>query len=535
MPLFSFRRKQRSVLEIFKVFLSLLEKYTRICRILFVVIISASGFLGSESAHSQPIELPNLTIDIEPKVQPKEQPPRRPHYFRTGLEMGILLGGATIWYWLDRERQVADWDYDSLGERFSLDAWRFDNNPFDINYFWHGIAGTYYYALARANGFSTNSSLAVSFFTSLAWEYLFEFREKISIVDVIYTPASGLTFGEFFHILGLSLQQEKNPSWLTSIARWTVGFPVSLHQALDKKTPHFPPIWKRLSFSYHLMNVDTKTTKVESIENNVFVHGISFDGRISTIPNYLESNDQKSFFYGTKLLYLQADLNFSQNSPNAFAQKVSMNFFSESYLLGYHWQTAGPTQKALTIGSSMATQYSDQSFSSWHDQISVLHLPGVALNAHIGHGALQIRAELRGNLDFAGILALPYAQWKNDNPSITTETSIVRKSGYYYGYGRSLRMLLEANIGPFCLGTALYWGHYDSIEGLGRKQEEITHDLEFSDSIIRFQGWLNFRPPSSSYYLGFHMGSNTWDATLYEKYSASQKATAVKAIFGVAY
>ena len=129
------------------------------------------------------------------------------HWLRAAIEEGLLLGAGTAWYWIDRERQVADWDFPSLKQRFNFEAWRLDSNPFPINFFGHAFNGAGFHLLARSNDLSLPAALGYGFATSMVWEYALEFREKISINDVILTPIAGLTGGEFFHWLAVTSRE----------------------------------------------------------------------------------------------------------------------------------------------------------------------------------------------------------------------------------------------------------------------------------------------------------------------------------------
>src|SRR5688500_1982174 len=75
-------------------------------------------------------------------------------HLRAIVEEAALVGAGAAWYWIDRERQVADWDFPSLKQRVTLEALRFDNNPFPINFAWHTVDGGGYHLMARTNEMS---------------------------------------------------------------------------------------------------------------------------------------------------------------------------------------------------------------------------------------------------------------------------------------------------------------------------------------------------------------------------------------------
>ena len=78
----------------------------------------------------------------------------------------------------------------------------FDDDLFATNALAHPFAGAIYYQIARGNGLSPLASLAASFLTSTAWEYLGEWDEKPSTNDLILTPAGGAVIGEATYRLG---------------------------------------------------------------------------------------------------------------------------------------------------------------------------------------------------------------------------------------------------------------------------------------------------------------------------------------------
>lgn len=133
------------------------------------------------------------------------EPEERPHYMRPALEIGAGLAAASAWYVLDR-RNVFDWDRPSARQRFNGEAWRFDNNPFPINFIWHPLSGSGMYALARGNRLGVWSSFVYVLAGSSVWEFAIEFNEKVSISDLIATPGAGLVIGEFAHKLAMGSQ-----------------------------------------------------------------------------------------------------------------------------------------------------------------------------------------------------------------------------------------------------------------------------------------------------------------------------------------
>lgn len=412
-----------------------------------------------------------------------------PHYLRAGLEMAALLGVGTVWYWVDRERQVADWDYPSLKQRFSLDVIRYDNNDFWINFIAHPLDGAAFHAFSRANHLSLAESFGYGMLTSLAWEYALEFREKVSLNDIIVTPAAGLTIGEFTHRLGQLLNARRRSGearWWHDLAAWTVGSPVAVHDWLDTpRAAHagsllpgsqaHSDIWHDIRVSYGWTVADVNGAAQDSF------HSLRLDGRLVAIPGYLRPGRLQRAFADADLTSLRLDIDFG-------ARGSGVDVYADTVLLGFHTQriSSQGTGAALTVGTSLGYRYLDETREPWKDQLGIAHLPGLAVEAHLTgrHAALRAYARLHG--DFAGLRAHPYAAWEAENPDIVGK-NILRKQGYYYGWGWSGRVG-AALVSPYVeVGGELFYGHYDSHEGLDRTQETVEYDVEAASTVRDYE------------------------------------------------
>lgn len=111
----------------------------------------------------------------------------------------------------------------------------FDSDNFRTNYIEHPIAGSFWYSIARHDGFSILESFGFSVFSStFIWEYGFEqVLERASINDLIVTPVIGSVLGELAYqiykqienndgrvlgspALGTAIQAITNPGYFIS-------------------------------------------------------------------------------------------------------------------------------------------------------------------------------------------------------------------------------------------------------------------------------------------------------------------------------
>jgi len=433
----------------------------------------------------------------------------RPHpkFLRTSIEMAMAIGGGAAWYWIDRDRQVADWDFPSLKQRLTFEAWRFDNNPFDINFFWHTFNGLSFHVLSRSNNLSLAQAAGVGLVTSLAWEIGLEFREKVSINDVITTTGAGVAVGEFLHWFGRYINSGPKDNPLESLLRWTLGAPRSAHNALDGRVEYRGEtdrwgfngdIWHQFTVGYGFSLADTSRDGAK-LKNGAQLHHLIIDARLAALPGYLRPSHMRKFFAEGNFTSLDVNATMSSHGKGVDARADTM-------LLGYHMQDipmtdAGGPGTALTIGADIAYQYRREKFYQWRERLALMHLPGLGIDGHVLAGGLHFRASLRLHADFAGINALSYPAWKQAHPD-AVEKTILRKHGYYYAYGGSGRASLELSGRHFQLGASYFYGSYDSKENYDRSQEDVDTDVEADDRVIDYGAWLRIGPLLHNWYFG---------------------------------
>jgi hypothetical protein len=91
-----------------------------------------------------------------------------------------------------------------------------DGDPLVINLGGHALLGSELYLRARQCRFGWAGSLAFAAAASAVWEYAFEGNGvRPSAFDLVYTPISGLVFGELRH----QIWKEAAPG---SVVRWIV-------------------------------------------------------------------------------------------------------------------------------------------------------------------------------------------------------------------------------------------------------------------------------------------------------------------------
>jgi hypothetical protein len=458
---------------------------------------------------------------------PDQEEQRSAHHVRSFVEMGAGLALGATGYWILMDRNVADWDNPRPGARFDGSAWVLDNNSLGVNYLGHPLTGGASYSFARANHYGVPASFGYSFLTSFLWEFVLEFKEKVSVNDVVVTPGAGLPIGEFFYKLGLYLDTGEGSTGL-DVARWTLGTGVALDRSLDgRPAPRVQhrdtlglsrSIWHDFELHYGVLAIDTP--RFDGYAR--YYAGIS--ARLVTLPGYLSPRRFGRAFYGAEIsdFSLQAE-----GSRYGWGQLV----FADTVLAGYHAQDlrrAGTVLEgpALTVGTSIGWAYLRSAANrygavesaleqpkpriSYHvpnrrEQWGALHLPGVAADFRYARGAFH--ASFKGRLapSFGSVGAAAFYDWAAAN---LTERSkhILHRQGYFYGWGVASECDAELGLGPLRASFDLTYATYASQDGLDRHPEQLTVDVPAQGDVLMYRGSLGVAPGRTNVSVALELG-----------------------------
>jgi hypothetical protein len=453
------------------------------------------------------------------------------HLLTIGEEL-LFLGAGTAWYWLDREHNLADWDYPSWEQRLNLEAWRYDNNSFPMNFLAHTLNGAAFYAIPRANGHGVGTSAAYALATSFAWEFLIEFREKVSINDMIVTQGAGMAVGEFaaklFHYVnGLPAR----PSGTQRAVAATLGLPVWLKRRVHGEAAVVDGPYDELGFADaigHRLGVGLESRFHDWGSGAASTHGPWLRGRLSTIPGEGRPGRYDFFFHEADVATLSVFGGFGDRSRE-------LDLYADVLLLGLYTQSLDTRRRgpAATLGLAMAHRYRFRDFVGYNDRLGIVHLPGPAADLVVRFGGGELTTSWRLSADFAGVHSAAYGRWKDaelapgDRPK-----SILRKHNYYYGWGGSSRVGAALVLPPFDAFAGVTIGAYDSHEGLDRAQEEITRDPDATDRWLELDSGAGVTIPATPVRLGVGFGVNRRDSHV-ERFFAERVLRTWSANLGV--
>jgi hypothetical protein len=419
--------------------------------------------------------------------------PAKAHHLRALTEDLTFLAVGTTWYWLARDKNLVDWDRPSAKARFTLDVIRMDNNDFPINFTLHPWSGAAYYSAARTNGVSFLGSAGYALGATFMWEYVIEFREKVSFNDLIFTPLPGISLGEFFSRLALYVNRPaRAPRPAQRVAGALFGPLQALADGFDGKNS--PPVGgpaDRLGYSadvFHRFVLRSGVALQVAPGAEGWLAEIGADGSFVAIPAYGRPGRQRSFLHDADftrfwLSYLQGGIGREFDS------------YADVSLFGVYEQRIdrGGRGGSVFLGSTLGYRYRRSLMEGYHDELSATHLPGFACETLLRAPGFEWKLSYRLHPDFAGVRSLAYPAWQMTNPDQLTKTTL-GNHGYLYSFGLTSLFETWVDLRGLRLGGRSWFAYYNSKEGLDRKQEQLTSDAKGFDRVLDGEGYLRLMP-----------------------------------------
>jgi hypothetical protein len=424
------------------------------------------------------------------------QPRGPPRYWLAAAEDAGWLALGLVYYWANPSLNRADWDQSSLSDRLTVDAFRFDNNNTITNHVIHPFAGSAYYGFARVNNLGPAVAAAYGFGSAFVWEYALEWREVVSVNDLVFTGIAGLPIGEFFFQMGEYATSAPNPGWIGSVLAATFGLPRTVHQAIldDEAPPPLPLDNLGLSSArahrFLLAAHYGPNTNARSVEH---LFGFLAEAEVVALPGYGRPGEFASTFFNGA--FTEGELTLDTNS--ALSMDLDVRF--EAVYLGRYWQaythrvgSSALDGHAGLVGLSTAVEYVDHRFEDHDDQVAITHLAGPALSRWDRQGPLWSRFDLRAFVDFAAIRSLGFGRWRLQN-DVDGVKSVLVDQNYQFHLGGSARVRATAGYEQFSLGVVGSYGLYGGLEGLDREEEDVTQSATSREQIWDAQAHLGYR------------------------------------------
>jgi hypothetical protein len=443
-----------------------------------------------------PHELPTPHEPARSTQRDRQLGPGRypPSYTRAALEVAGVLSLGVAQYWSNYKTNSQDWDFPRWSDRLSSEAIRFDNNTHVTNNVLHPLAGSAYYGFSRANGLSVPAASLFTFAGSAIWEGTLEWREKVSINDMVATTVGGIAVGEFFVQLASYLNSSPTETNLAQdVAKVTLGFPVWVHDELDSRPRDPRPARDNLGFSaeytHHFSAAYQNSWIGDGVQKDI-LRGVALDARLVSLPGYLDPESFDSTFAQGNFTSGSLGLQFDGSGLRDARMRL------DAVLAGYYGQRA--THRAVIgalLGLATGLEFVAEDALQSGDQYALIHVAGPQLGATWKSNGYQLDLGVRASADFASIRSLAWPALHEADPDATYKSTLAR--GYQYNFGFSTRLAGELRLRAARLYGELGWGSYRSIQGLDRFQETITRDPAGTEVLEENRLGLALEPPDT--------------------------------------
>jgi hypothetical protein len=462
---------------------------------------------------------------------------RRKKRFKRALLQNIAhFAYATTSYWIRKDVMMEDWEYlftwEDQKKRFLfIDGMRFDSNTFQFNWT-HSLAGAIYYNYARANHLNKTESFLFSFGASYFWEFVIEFREVVSINDIISTPMGGISIGESMFQLGRFFRSRR-PTFLNKILRFLSNPVLALNDWLEKK--RVTNLYAFTSDYWYdcRLAVGPRFDTLSGWDSNSFLH-VGVESQIIDIPEYGKPGVFNKGVKDTIATEFNISGTFNKNGLyefNIFAKSVLFGHFSQNihrvganvdedemghgYLedinsndrVGYSFFLGAasafrliknnvvmlPDAESQITGAGDISDLPDRA-----DKYTVLNLLGPTFELALFNKDLKVRFMADAYGDFSMIHSHVFEKYKGLAVFGQTKATL-ENHGYYYALGFTLSSMLQVNYSNLELRGKVRYHYFDSVEGLDRFQKDILDedDFDLKDQRLIYDLSLGYRIPNT--------------------------------------
>jgi len=419
---------------------------------------------------------------------------------RALLEYFAVIAVPQAIYWAGWWGEYKPWHYrlnwkDQSKRFFTLSAWKFDSNNFFLNWM-HASAGALYYNIARSNRLNRFESFLFTLGGSFYWEYIGEWRTVVSINDNIFTILGGIPIGEAWYNLGRYFFSRtgafnKFLSFLNPLLKF--------NRWLDRKTGPLisrepEPGWHdfRLALGFWSDSISNQKWAGKNMRAHI-------DAQILSRPDAEKPGEVSQKVDATLFSGISLDILLSKG----LMSEVSFSF--RSVYLGYFRKMFDPDLNGYRfyLGLGSAFSYLKQRSTAFYDsgrirvkdihllnleeprnfrdKFAAVHIIGPVFDLTVRRGRFRARLMAEAYMDFSLVNALALNKYSIAHDIRGAKTTLVYY-GYYYGFGSSLSLRLNAEYGPLELRGRFIGQNWGSIEGHDNFQNEVFDDFHLKDS-----------------------------------------------------
>jgi hypothetical protein len=402
-----------------------------------------ASLVSLRSASAEPPRPPApLVLEPEPPIErARDRVVRRPARWSLllGESAGLLLV-PTIYYWsttsVQKEDWELDWDWPSWELKLtSLDAVSFDTGDWQSNAMRHPYIGALTYQVGRANGYGPIGSTVVDVISSVAWEYVVEYKERVSLNDLVVNTMSGFLLGEPLFQLG-RIGDQPGANW----GRRAIATMVSPFHRLHAGAGYTswtrgPPPWTRFELA---------------VGGSLGGHGATVREEATVGIDLELVADRRYRTPGTATRWTAAGT-FNRLAATVRTDELgepSMRVQSRTTYGGYYARDLDDAGHGTDrfVGAAAGIDYETRHLAEEWDRFAVFHLIGPRL-AFGSWGETSVTAEAAAYGDLAMVQAHVFGPVPPFSPM--PQTSVLQSRGYYFATGTSLAVRIRAEHHPW--------------------------------------------------------------------------------------
>jgi len=491
----------------------------RLLRVLGAVLlemVTLDARAGEPSSDPQAGPLHPVTDDDDPHDEFEAFPavvPHDRHWVRAILETGGVIVIGFVDYLLNTgarggllkegdEKWALRYDWPRLRGKFEGSAYELDANRFGTNFVGHPFAGWLYFQVGRSNHLTFAESALFAFASSATWEYFGEIRERISVNDLIVTPAAGIAIGEAtmqvagFLERGRRTFAHRAASFLLAPVKFvndlTDGVEPRRSARQDGLGLATEPYHRFELYAGGALTLQDGTSGSRKSGDDASYGDLRFglDLSVVNLPGYDGAGRHARLFDDGNV----ASVAFTGAVSGAglvdglFATRVlPVGFYHRDARLDARGRLVGHgTVVGLRLGFEYGVHDYDRDRRRPRDLVSVVSPIGIAAEHTVTSGRLRVRTGIDVQGAMAGVA--PYAladHVARSGGDVATATdrlaTSIRNNGYYHALGIAVSPRVEIAAGDLSLEARLRIDNFQPILGLDEDEARVDDTIRIAD------------------------------------------------------
>jgi len=428
------------------------------------------------------------------RLRPDKGPP--PDVLGAALDVGVLLTFATVQYALDPSTNAQDWKLDysfhSLGLKLTFQDFEFDDNAFRLNS-GHVLSGTYYFLSARSRNLDVFQSFLLAMAAALTWEMTTEFREVLSVNDVVMTPLGGLALGEALYQLSTFFRASEDTFWNQLLADLLAG-PARLVWHRNPSPPGDVRLLDARGVAadrWHRFHLFVGLDAVNAGDALALRGGPGFAFGVDTLvvprADYDRPGDTAGWTQETLATRLRARASLGEQGLR------NLWILARSDYLGYYAQHLRPWGQGLWglsayAGLGASLEYEEEQVRPFVDQLTAASPVGVSAHVVFHAGPLILRTGAELHPVFAQIHSAAWPSYLEGGGNENSAFDVLKAHGYYYALGLRPAFRAWVEYRSFELGMEQWAYSLRAVDALAHPASHAGPYLE--DERLTRSAWL---------------------------------------------